>query len=75
MNAPAFLLLPVKCTSKFQKRRPHRWHGVGTDMWHKKDGQACRLTIFRKVLSCGINGHTAPLISQESSTKKETFGL
>jgi hypothetical protein len=35
----------------------------------KKDGQACRLTIFRKVLSCGRNGHTAPLISQESSTK------
>ena len=37
----------------------------------KKDGQACRLTISRKVLSCGRNGHTAPLISQESSTKNE----
>ena len=46
-----------------------------TDVYQKKNGQACRLTIFRKVLSCGRNGHTAPLISQESSTKKETFGL
>ena len=36
----------------------------------KKDGQAYRLTISRKVLSCGRNGHTAPLISQKSSTKK-----
>jgi hypothetical protein len=42
---------------------------VGQICGTKKDGQARRLTIVRKVLSCGRNGHTAPLISQESSTK------
>lgn len=58
---------------------------VGTHIWVSREpkyvelkvGHVCGtikkpsgcLTIVRKVLSCGINGHTAPLISQESSTK------
>ena len=56
-----FLLLPVKCTSNFQKRRPHRWHGVGTDMWHKKrrpslplDHLSQGLELWKKWTYCSL---------------------
>ena len=46
------------------------WVELGTRMWGIKKAKP-KLDPFRKVLSCGRNGHTAPLISQESSTKNK----
>ena len=71
-----FLLLPVKCTSNFQKRRPHRWHGVGTDMWHKKrrpslplDHLSQGLELWKKWTYCSLD------FSREQSKKRDLWSL